>query len=256
MKLTVEINGKEVPASCKLKVLSTSDIVGEGEDFGEALLQVKEQLTNHVKEVNSLLGNINAKLMELGLIQCRRQGRRLGEVHEEQQDSPISVSEVEFLKEIGIDYYKFRDNYLRVQKELSNESVAQRVELPTEDIHGEGEKDKEVIFNVTKEDYEGLCEAYQQAQYELCKRWSAIYNLKNSLEFQQLLLKDTIAREQGKESSVVKLKDIESFVTYLTAFNQQLINSLDYALNRPLEEVKGEVDNLMSIRGTRKKKEE
>ena len=163
MKLTVEINGKEVPASCKLKVLSTSDIVGEGEDFGEALLQVKEQLTNHVKEVNSLLGNINAKLMELGLIQCRRQGRRLGEVHEEQQDSPISVSEVEFLKEIGIDYYKFRDNYLRVQKELSNELVTQRAKLPTEDIHGEGEKDKEVIFNVTKEDYEGLCEAYQQA---------------------------------------------------------------------------------------------
>lgn len=95
---------------------------------------------------------------------------------------------------------------------------------------------------ITKDEYIKLLEL------ENYKLTSALKSLKTSLELKQIILNNTIANEQGKETCIVKFNSIEQFATYLSAFNESLIRSADFYMNRPIEEIKKEVENILKYR--------
>lgn len=91
-------------------------------------------------------------------------------------------------------------------------------------------------------------ESMQDLQLENYKLNSSLKNLELQLELQQIILKNTIANENGIDTSTVKFNSIEQIATYLCAMNQALITSTMFYINRPIEDIKKEVEDILNYK--------
>ncbi|MGL5329898.1 MAG: hypothetical protein ACRDD7_11555 [Peptostreptococcaceae bacterium] len=108
------------------------------------------------------------------------------------------------------------------------------------------EHNKEANIEIAK--LKGEIEEMQHLDLENYKLNSALKNLELQLELQQIILKNTIANENGADTSTVKFNSIEQFATYLCAMNQALVSSVKFYINRPVEDIRKEIEDILEYK--------
>lgn len=93
---------------------------------------------------------------------------------------------------------------------------------------------------------EELLVEYERLQLENYKLNGALDSVATQLEILQIILNNAVANEQGKDTCTIQFTSVEQLSLYLAGMNQALINSLIHYRNKPLDEIKRNIDQILS----------